>query len=189
MGYYSKEELENMGFLSLGKQVMVSTLARIYNPELTILGDYVRIDDFCTIMGKVTLKNYVHIAVYCHLAGTNQGIVMEEHSECAYRCTIITHSSDYSLETLHVPCIPDNLKKGRSGPVYIGKYSLLGYSTLVMPNVTIEEGCTFGAFSYVSSNTKEWGLYDGKPAKRIRNNSKKCLETLAEVEKSMLEYA
>lgn len=185
MGYYTRQELENMGFKSLGKHVMISTLSRIYNPEMTELGDFVRIDDFCVLMGKITLKNYVHIAMYCHLGGTREGITMDEHSECAYRCAVITHSSDYSLQTLHVPCVPDKYKKGRSGPVYIGKYCLIGYDSLVMPNVTIAEGCSFGAFSYIAKSTEPWGLYDGKPAQRIGDNSKECLDTVEAVEREL----
>lgn len=182
MGYLSREELEQMRFKKLGKHVMVSSLSRIYNPELTELGDYVRIDDFCVLMGKITLKKYVHIAMYCHLGGTREGIVMDEHSECAYRCAVITHSSDYSLSSLHVPCVPDSFKTGRSGPVYIGKYCLIGYDCLVMPNVRIEEGCSFGAFSYIAKDTRAWGLYSGKPAERIRDNSKECLLHLHEID-------
>lgn len=176
MGYYSREELEKMNFKYLGKHVMVSTLARIYNPEKTELGDYCRIDDFCVLMGKIRLGNYVHLALFTHIGGTNEGVVMEDHSECAYRCTIITHSSDYSLKTLHCPCVPEYLKSGRSGPVRIGKYSLLGCDTLVMPNVVIEEGCSVGAFSYVNKNLKAWGMYDGKPAKKIGETSKSCID-------------
>lgn len=176
MPYYTQEQLENMNFKKLGKNVMVSTLACIYNPEMVELGDYCRIDDFCVLTGKVVLGNHVHIALYTHIGGTKYGVYMDDHSECAYRCTIITHSSDYSLETLHSPSVPSEFKGGREGAVYIGKYSLLGCSTLVMPNVKIAEGCSFGAFSYVNKSTEPWGLYDGKPATRIRENSKGCIQ-------------
>lgn len=176
MGYYTQEELKKFGFKFLGKNVMVSELARIYNPEKTELHDNCRIDDFCVLMGKIYIGKYVHLALYTHVGGTNHGVFFDDHSECAYRCTVITHSSDYSLETLHTPSTPTELKGGREGPVYIGKYSLLGCDTLVMPGVSVAEGCSFGAFSYVNKDTEPWGLYDGKPAKRIRENSKKCAE-------------
>lgn len=174
MPYYTQEELKKMNFKYLGKNVMVSTLAQIYHPEKTELHDHVRIDDFCVLIGEITLKRYVHLALYCHIAGSSGKVVMDEFSECAYRCTIISHSSDYSLEYLHTPDIPYEYKQGRAGPVHIGKYSLLGYNTLVMPNVTIADGCSFGAFSYVNKDTLPWGLYDGKPVKRICNNKSDC---------------
>lgn len=176
MAYYTSEELEKMNFKKLGTNVMVSTLARIYNPEMVELGDYCRIDDFCVLTGKVVLGKHVHLALYTHIGGTKYGVYMDDHSECAYRCTIITHSSDYSLDTLHSPSVPSEFKGGREGAVHIGKYSLLGCSSLVMPNVNIAEGCSFGAFSFVNKSTEPWGLYDGKPAVRIRDNKKGCIE-------------
>ncbi len=182
MGYYSEKELRKMNLKYLGHNVMVSKLARIYNPEETVLDDYCRIDDFCVLTGKVRLGKYVHLALYTHIGGTEEGVTFEDHSECAYRCTVITHSSDYSLETLHCPCIPDGLKKGRSGPVHIGRYCLLGYDSLVMPGVDMAEGCSCGAFSYVNKDTEAWGMYDGKPAVRIRENKKICESQAREIE-------
>lgn len=176
MGYYTRAELEGMNFKHLGKDVMISTLSRIYNPEKTEIGDGCRIDDFCVLMGKIILGNYVHIALYTHIGGTDQGVYMDDHSECAYRCAIITHSSDYTLQTLHSPCVPETLKKGRSGAVHIGKYVLIGYDTLVMPGVRIAEGCSIGAFSYVNKDLDGWGMYDGKPAIRIGDTSQELLK-------------
>lgn len=186
MGYYTNKELQNMGFKYIGKHVMVSTMARIYNPEKTELHDFCRIDDFCVLMGKVTLGRYVHLALYTHIGGTDEGVIFEDHSECAYRCTVITHSSDYSLKTLHTPSTPSKYKGGRAGPVRIGKYSLLGCDTLVMPNVTIAQGCSFGAFSFVSKDCDAWGMYDGKPAVRIRENSRACIKLSEELDESSI---
>lgn len=183
MGYYTQEELSNMGFKHLGKNVMLSDKACIYHPERTELHDYCRIDDFCVLMGTITLGRYVHLALYTHIGGTQHGVTFEDHSECAYRCTIITHSSDYSLSTLHTPSTPTEYKGGREGPVKIGKYSLLGCNTLVMPNVKVAEGCSFGAFSFVNKDTEAWGLYDGKPAVRIRDNDRGCITLAKKLDK------
>lgn len=185
MGYYSRAELEKMNFKYLGDDVMISTLARIYNPEMTEIGDGCRIDDFCVLMGKIVLGKYIHLALYTHIGGTNQGVYMEDHSECAYRCAIITHSSDYTLETLHCPCVPAELKKGRSGPVHIGKYVLIGYDCLIMPGVTIEAGCSIGAFSYVNKDLKGWHIYDGKPIKCVGRTKK---ESIIDNERKFLSY-
>ncbi|MCP1101248.1 acetyltransferase-like isoleucine patch superfamily enzyme [Aequitasia blattaphilus] len=175
MGYYSREELEKMNFKYLGHNVMISKLAQIYSPEKTELGDESRVDDYCVLTGKIKLGKYVHIAMYTHIGGTDEGVEFDDHSECAYRCAIITHSSDYSLSTLHSPCVPGEMKNGRSGAVYIGKYSLIGYDSLVMPNVKIGEGTSVGAFSYVNSDLSSWSIYDGKPAKKVGKTNKKAL--------------
>lgn len=182
MGYYTQEELEKMNFKFLGKNVMVSTLARIYAPEKVELHDNCRIDDFCVLTGRVTLGKYVHLALYTHISGMDCGVIMEDYSECAYRCAVLAHSSDYSLEYMHCPSVPSEFKSGLEGPVLIKKHSLLGYNTLVMPNVVIEEGCSFGAYSLVNKSTEPWGLYVGQPAKRIKENSKRCIEFAKQLE-------
>lgn len=176
MGYLTQRELEQLHLKHLGKRVMVSSLARIYAPHLVELEDDCRIDDFCVLTGRVRLGKYVHLALYTHISGMDHGVVFADFSECAYRCTVIAHSSDYSLSTLHSPCVPKEYCKGREGKVVIGRHCLIGCGTLIMPNVTIAEGCSFGAFSYVCQDTEPWGLYDGRPAVRVRENSRGCLE-------------
>ena len=176
MGFLSQSELEALGLKYLGKNVMVSSLSRIYAPQLVELNDNCRIDDFCVLTGRVRLGKCVHLALYTHISGMEHGVVFEDYSECAYRCTVIAHSSDYSLSTMHSPCVPREYCGGRAGPVSIGKHSLIGCGALIMPNVTVAEGCSIGAFSYVCRDTEPWGMYDGKPAVRIRETSKGCLQ-------------
>ncbi len=44
--FYSQEELKKIGFLSVGKNVLISKKASIYNPGVISVGNHVRIDDF-----------------------------------------------------------------------------------------------------------------------------------------------
>ena len=53
--FYSQEELMKIGFLSVGKNVLISKKASIYNPSVISIGNNVRIDDFCILSGKVTI--------------------------------------------------------------------------------------------------------------------------------------
>ena len=46
MGFYSKEQLEKIGFKSLGENVLISDKTSIYSPENISIGNDVRIDDF-----------------------------------------------------------------------------------------------------------------------------------------------
>jgi acetyltransferase-like isoleucine patch superfamily enzyme len=52
-------------------------------------------------------------------------------------------------------------------PVTIKSNVIVGYRSLIMPNVTIEEGCVIGAQSVVSKDISEKGIYAGSPAKRV----------------------
>lgn len=59
--FFSESELKAIGFLKYGKNVLVSRKASIYNPEQMVLGDNIRIDDFCILSGNIKLGSYIHI--------------------------------------------------------------------------------------------------------------------------------
>lgn len=67
--FYNKEELENIGFKSIGEDVLISKKASIYSPEKIRIGNHVRIDDFVVLSGDITIGNYVHISAYVALYG------------------------------------------------------------------------------------------------------------------------
>ena len=46
MGFYSKEQLEKIGFKFLGENVLISDKTSIYSPENISIGNDVRVDDF-----------------------------------------------------------------------------------------------------------------------------------------------
>jgi maltose O-acetyltransferase len=54
-------------------------------------------------------------------------------------------------------------------PVYIKRGSWIGMGSIILPGVTIAEGCVVGAGSVVVSSTEPNGLYVGNPAKRIKD--------------------
>ena len=47
--FYSRSELEHIGFATIGKNVLLSRKASIYSPAMISIGDNVRIDDFCIV--------------------------------------------------------------------------------------------------------------------------------------------
>ena len=54
--FLSESELKTIGFLKYGTNVLVSRKASIYNPEQIVLGDNIRIDDFCILSGNIKRK-------------------------------------------------------------------------------------------------------------------------------------
>ena len=69
MAYYTEDELKNLGFKSIGKNVKISDKASIYNFDKMEIGDNSRIDDFCVISGSVKIGSNVHITPFCLVAG------------------------------------------------------------------------------------------------------------------------
>ena len=60
--FYSQKELNKIKFKHLGKNVLISDKAAIYNCEKISIGDNVRIDDFCIIsagVGGINFENNI----------------------------------------------------------------------------------------------------------------------------------
>lgn len=181
--YMDDNELSSLGLKYCGKNVKISKLAIIHNPELTEIGDNTRIDNFCVLTGRVKLGNHVHLSLFTYIGGGKDGVTLENYCTCAYHCTIITATDDYSLSALTSATVPDEYKNVSYGPVLMKKYSILGAYSLVMPGVVINEGCSFGAYSFVNKSTDAWTMYAGVPIKRLRENSKECVQKAAQLEK------
>jgi len=172
--FYTKEEIEKLGFKSIGKNVLISKNASFYGTHNMSLGSNVRIDDFCILSGKITIGSNVHISAYCALYGSF-GIDMEDYTGISPRCTIFSASDDFSGNFLIGPMLPKDKTNVQGGKVYIKRFSQIGASSVVLPSVVINEGVAVGAMSLVNSDLEEWGIYVGVPAKRIKNRSRDML--------------
>lgn len=176
MGYYTLEQLENMGFKKLGVGVKISDKASLYNTESIEIGNNSRIDDFCVLSGQVKIGCNVHIAPFCLVAGGELGITMEDFSGLAYGVQVFSQSDDYSGTSLTNPTVPPRFKKEKKAPVSIGRHVIVGAGSMVFPGVNIAEGCSVGAMTLVNKSTKAWGIYLGNPARRIKERNKNLLE-------------
>ena len=175
MAFLKQDQLERMGFKSLGKNVRISDKASLYNPEQMEIGDHSRIDDFCVVSGKVTMGRNVHIAVFCNVAGGEKGITFGDFSGLVYACHVFTQSDDYGGETLTNPTVPDQHKRETKAAIVIGRHSIVGTNSLVFPGVILAEGTSVGAHSMVTKSTEEWSIYFGTPAKRIKARKRELL--------------
>lgn len=174
--FYDDEELKLLGFKSIGKNVKISRFARFYGIEKMVIGNNVRIDDFCILSGKVELGDNIHIAAYSALYGGCEGIYIADFANLSSRICVYSTSDDYTGDTLTNPTIPDEYKKVNNAPVYIGKHVIIGSTSVVLPGVHISEGGSFGAFSFINQDSEPWSINVGVPFKKIKNRSKNLLE-------------
>ena len=172
--FYSEEELKNLG-IKFGKNCLISRKASFYG-DISI-GDNVRIDDFCILSGKIKIGSYVHISAYCVFYGS-EGIEIEDYVGVSTRCTILTLSGDFSGNYLAGSMCPKEMRNDTGGKVKIGNYCAIGVSSVILPNLTIEEGVAVGSLSLVNKTLDKWGIYVGIPVKRIKERSKKLLDLL-----------
>ena len=86
--FYTENELRAIGFKSLGNNVKISRKASIYWADTMIIGNNVRIDDFCILTGKIKMGSYIHISAYSALYG-GAGIDVEDYSCISARALVL----------------------------------------------------------------------------------------------------
>lgn len=172
--FFNEQELKQIGFKSVGSDVLISRFARLYGTEKMEIGNNVRIDDFCLLSGSIKLGNYIHISAYSALYG-RYGIEMEDYSGVSPRCTVFSASDDFSGNFLIGPMVNPGHTNVNGGKVLIKRYSQLGSNSVVLPAVTIYEGVATGAMTLVNRDLAAWGIYVGVPAKFVKPREKNLL--------------
>ena len=174
--FYSMEELKDMGFKSIGADLSISKKASFYGVENISIGSHVRIDDFCILSGEISIGDYIHIAAYSALYGSDAGIQINEFANISSRVCIYAVTDDYSGESMTSPMIPDEYKNLQKAPVYIGRHAIIGSGSVILPGSEIGEGCAVGSLSLIRNALDAWWIYAGIPAKKLKERSKGLLE-------------
>ena len=175
--YLTELELADFGFKSIGKNVRVSSDARVYGQENISLGNDVRIDDFVILSagnGYIDVGDYVFIARNSHLSGF-YGIELHDFSSMAANTVIYSASDDYGGDYLTAQAVPQKYTAHVGGPVIIGKHVIIGSSCTIMGPCDVGEGCSIGAMTLVQKDLEPWGVYVGIPARRLKERSKGLL--------------
>lgn len=176
--FFDEDELEAIGLKTVGKGVLISRKASIYNPAAISIGNSVRVDDFCVLSGGsgLALGNFIHISCYCALYA-DSGIVMEDFTTISGRVLIYSQSDDYSGHSLTNAMIPERYKpKFQKGRVVLKKHVIVGTNSTILPGSVLEEGAAVGAHSLVTKSCEAWWIYAGTPARKLRRRSKALLE-------------
>lgn len=178
MGMLSRDALERMGFAALGANVEVSELASFHGTSRISLGDRVRIDDFCVLsagVGGILLGQHVHIAVFCSLMGAGK-ITIADFSNLSSRVALYSSNDDYSGQFMTNPTLPSEYTGVEHADVFLGRHVIVGAGTVILPGLTLEEGVAIGALSLVNRDCQAFGIYAGRPARRIGDRSRQLLE-------------
>jgi len=173
--FYTNKVIAKIGFKSIGKNVMISRKASFYDVNKITIGNNVRIDDFCILSGRITIKNYVHISAYNALYG-KFGIEIGNFSGISPRCTILSATDDFSGNHMIGPLISENLTSIDGGLIKILDFVQIGTNSIIMPKTIIGQGSVIGAFSFVNKSIQPWKICYGIPVKEIKNRSKTVLK-------------
>ena len=89
-------------------------------------------------------------------------------------------SDDY-IGGIATPLVPVEFKANvETGKILIGKHSIVGAGSVVLPNVTFNEGASLGALSLAKKDLEPWSLYAGVPCRKIKERNK---EQILELER------
>lgn len=172
--FYSETELAQLGLKEYGSNVLISRFANIYNAENISIGNNVRIDDFCilTASGKILIGNYVHIACYSSLIGKGD-IILEDFVSISGRVSIYSSTDNYVGLGMTNPTISEKYRSVKIDSIVVKKHAIVGAGSVIMPGVTLSEGCAVSALSLVEKSLPEYTVCKGIPAvvvgKRLKN--------------------
>ena len=184
----TEDQLNEIGFASVGYGVQISEYARFYGASRIHIGNHVRIDDFCVLSagtGGIEIGNFIHIAVFSSIIGQEK-VKLDDYSGLSSRVSIYSSNDDYSGSAMTNPTIPKQFTNVRHAPVHIGKHVIIGSGSIVLPGVTIMDGAAIGALSLVKKNCESFGVYTGNPAKKIMELKRDLLRIEGELIKQMM---
>ena len=178
MAIYTKEALLSQGFKSVGLAPKISSKASFYGCEHISLGDNVRIDDFCVLSagdGGIDIGDYIHIAVYSSIIG-KANVTLNNFCNISSRVSIYSSNDDYSGDYMTNPMVPIEYTNVKHEAVIIGKHSIIGSGSVILPGCDIGEGAAVGAFSLVNKPLTDWGVYVGQPVKWVKQRKNELLK-------------
>lgn len=178
MAFLTKKKLNEIGFAALGSNVQISDKASIYGANRIKIGNNVRIDDFCVLsagVGGIDVGNYIHIAIYSSLIGAGK-ITLSDFVNISSKVAIYSSNDDYSGEFMTNPMVPAEFTNISHADVYLGKHTIIGSGSVLLPGVTLHEGVAVGALSMITKDCEAFGVYIGTPAKKIKNRKQDLLD-------------
>jgi acetyltransferase-like isoleucine patch superfamily enzyme len=97
------------------------------------------------------------------------GLTIGDDVAISPRCQILTADHD--------PDSPTREYRARS--VTIGNRVWLGTGSCLLPGTIVGDGCVVGGYGVAHGTLREFGIYAGNPARRVRDRSRGAQERLA----------
>jgi galactoside O-acetyltransferase len=113
-------------------------------------------------------------------------IALDDFSGLSSRVSIYSSSDNYSGQSLSNPTIPDAFKRVTHADVLLGKHVIIGSGAVILPGSILEEGVALGALSLVNGRCRDFGIYAGQPARRLKERSRQLKRLEQELKKSRI---
>ena len=159
-------------FKHLGRNVSIFPTAKLIHPENISIGDETIIADFSFLyaVGKgIELGNFCHVTEHSIIQAG--GLVkFGDFSAIGPRTTILAATDDYEGNGfIGLSSFGAKYRNTVFKDVILGRHVHIGMGCIIMPGVTIGEGCSIGAGSLVTKDMPAWTVCYGSPCKPIRS--------------------
>ena len=167
--------------LSYGDDVFISTNVEIRRPHLVSVGSHVAIDTGLHLTTTAEIGDYTHLSPYLTvIGGTRSTLIVGDFVTIAAGSRLICGSDRFIGDCFTSVTAPAEFRDTVDfGTIRCGRFAGVGTNVVIMPNVTLGEGCVIGACALVTADTEPWTVYVGVPARSIKVRPRE----------KMLEYA
>jgi acetyltransferase-like isoleucine patch superfamily enzyme len=151
----------------------------VVKQELLINGSHVAIDKgfYCTT--NTIIGDYVHIGPYVTIIGGKEGSFKAVgFNNIMAGARIVCGSDRFDDSGLFGAMIPKEFKGTQIiEPVIMDEFSNIGTNAIVLPGSRLRRGVLLTAGSLLMGDTEEWGVYKGNPAVLVKKiDSTKIIE-------------
>lgn len=167
-------------FKYCGKNVFIGNNTMFAFPQEVHIEDNVRIDPFCWITSRLTIRSNVQITSHAVIeGGLSHHVEFGNWTTLGYGSKLLCGSEDYSGDFGPVNTWGKN--KIFSGDIHLSDYSVVASDVIVMPGVIIPIGCAIGAKSFVYTRNilEEWSIFIGNPLKLHKKRNKENICSLS----------
>ena len=135
---------------------------KIVGIENIEFGRNIIIDDFVFIHAKkrMVIGNYVHIATFTSITG-GEILTMGDFSALSSGVRLLTGTDDFKSWGFGNSTLDEKYRNTKRLSVHIGRFSIVGANSVILPGVSIGEGASIGAGSVVTRDVEPWGVYIG----------------------------
>lgn len=177
-GFFSDDELHEIGFAKIGKNVFLDKSVRIYGANNIHLSSYIRIDAFSVLSASsagLFIGKFVHLGTGVSILGKEK-VVIEDFCGLSSKVSIFSSNDDYSGSALTNPLIPDQFRRVINAPVLLKKHVIVGSGSVILPGIEIGTGAAVGALSFVNKSVPDFAVVSGNPIRKIGTRDKGILD-------------
>lgn len=178
--------IQSRRFKHFGKNAQIWELAKVIYPQNISIGKETVVDDFALLYAQgdgIKLGNFCHVTVHCTLMSGGL-IEFGDFSAIGPGGIILASTDDYHGNGFIGLQVFGKYRNTKNAPVSIGRHVHIGAGSIIMPGVTLGDGCSIGAGSLVTKSMPGWTICYGRPCKPVKDKPR---EKQLQMEKQFLE--